>query len=141
MSANGRRGALSDVDVWFYDMNGEPIEICTDDPLQVVCQFPGFDANIGADAVETPILVNFSDADIEVQIGIELFEGPSPNYVKYVWFDLDAGVFYRRRIRYGQRYRLWTRQRRRGRGRRRGRLVPDRGMGQPVAPAMPAGLS
>ena len=93
LSANGRRGAQSDVDVWFYDTNGEPIEICSDDPLQVVCQFPGFDANIGGDAVEIPILVNFSDADIVVQIGIELFEGPSPNYVKYVWFDLDAGVF------------------------------------------------
>ena len=93
LSANGRRGAQSDVDVWFYDMNGDPIEICTDDPLQVVCQIPGFDANVGGDAVETPIMVNFSDADIEVQIGIELFEGPVPNYVKYVWFDLDAGVF------------------------------------------------
>ena len=93
LSANGRRGAQSDVDVWFYDTNGQPIEICTDDPLQVVCQFPGFDANIGADAVETPILVNFSDADIEVQVGIELFDGPAPNYVKYVWFDLAAGVF------------------------------------------------
>ncbi len=62
-------------------------------PTQVVCQIPGFDANIGGDAVETPIMVNFSDDDIEVQIGIELFEGPAPNYVKYVWFDLDAGVF------------------------------------------------
>jgi subtilisin family serine protease len=38
-------------------------------------------------------MVNFSDEDLEVQVGIELFEGPSPNYVKYVWFDLDAGVF------------------------------------------------
>jgi subtilisin family serine protease len=38
-------------------------------------------------------MVNFSDEDIEVQLGIELFEGPAPNYVKYVWFDLDAGVF------------------------------------------------
>jgi subtilisin family serine protease len=93
LSSNGRRGAQSDVDVWFYDMNGEPIEICTDDPAQVVCQIPGFDANVGADAVETPILVNFSDADLEVQIGIELYDGPSPNYLKYVWFDLDAGVF------------------------------------------------
>lgn len=93
LSANGRRGAQSDVDVWFYDLNGDPIEICTDDPLQVVCQIPGFDVNVGGDAVETPIMVNFSDADIEVQIGIELFEGPAPNYVKYVWFDLDAGVF------------------------------------------------
>jgi subtilisin family serine protease len=93
LSANGRRGAQSDIDVWFYDVNGEPFEICTDDPNQVVCQIPGFDANVGGDAVETPIMVNFSDEDIEVQVGIELFEGPSPNYVKYVWFDLDAGVF------------------------------------------------
>ena len=93
LSANGRRGAQSDVDVWFYDLNGEPFEICTDDPAQVVCQIPGFDANIDGDAVETPIMVNFSDEDIEVQLGIELFEGPAPNYVKYVWFDLDAGVF------------------------------------------------
>ena len=93
LSANGRRGAQSDIDVWFYDANGEPFEICTDDPNQVVCQIPGFDANVGGDAVETPIMVNFSEEDIEVQVGIELFEGPSPNYVKYVWFDLDAGLF------------------------------------------------
>jgi subtilisin family serine protease len=91
LSSNGRRGAQSDVDVWFYDMDGEPIEFCTDDPAQLVCQIPGIDANIGADAVETPIMVNFSDVDLEVQIGIELFEGPSPNYIKHVWFDLDAG--------------------------------------------------
>jgi subtilisin family serine protease len=93
LSANGKRGATSDVDLWFYDANGEPIEICTDDPAQVVCQIPGFDANIGGDAVEIPIMVNLSDVDVEVQIGIELFEGPAPNYLKYVWFDLDAGVF------------------------------------------------
>jgi len=93
LSANGRRGAQSDVDAWFYDANGEPIEECTNDPAQLVCQIPGFDANVGADAIETPILVNFSDADVEAQLGIELFEGPSPNYVKYVWFDLDAGAF------------------------------------------------
>jgi subtilisin family serine protease len=93
LSANGKRGASSDLDVWFYDANGEPIEICTDDPAQVVCQIPGFDANVGGDAVEIPIMVNFSDADVEVQIGLELFSGPAPNYIKYVWFDLGAGVF------------------------------------------------
>ncbi|MEO8064207.1 MAG: peptidase S8 [Pseudomonadota bacterium] len=93
LSANGKRGALSDIDVWFYDANGEPFEICTDDPDQLVCQIPGFDANVGLDAVETPIMVNFSEEDITVQIGVELYEGPSPNYIKYVWFDLDAGVF------------------------------------------------
>jgi subtilisin family serine protease len=91
--ANGQRGALSDLDVWFYDMNGEPIEICTDDPEQLVCQIPGFDVNVGLDAIETPIMVNFGEEDLQVQIGVELFDGPTPNYIKYVWFDLDAGQF------------------------------------------------
>jgi subtilisin family serine protease len=93
LSANGRRGARSDVDAWFYDASGEPFEICSDDPAQLVCQFPGIDFNIDGDAVETPIMVNFSDQDLVVQLGFELFEGPAPNYIKYVWFDLDAGVF------------------------------------------------
>jgi subtilisin family serine protease len=93
LSSNGKRGSGSDIDVWFYDAEGEPFEICTDDPDQLVCQIPGFDANVGGDAVETPIFVNLGDEDLEVQIGIELFEGPTPNYVKYAWFDLDAGAF------------------------------------------------
>ncbi|HTU67976.1 MAG TPA: hypothetical protein VMF52_18650 [Steroidobacteraceae bacterium] len=93
LSANGKRGAGSDIDVWFYDADGEPFEICTDDPEQLVCQIPGFDANVGGDAVETPIMVNFGDEDLVVQVGIELFEGAAPNYIKYAWFDLDAGEF------------------------------------------------
>ena len=93
LSANGKRGAQSDLDVYFYDAAGVPIEVCSDDPNQLVCQFPGWDVNIDGDAVETPVMLNMSDADITVQVGIELFEGPAPNYIKYVWFDLDAGVF------------------------------------------------
>jgi hypothetical protein len=93
LSANGRRGAQSDLDVWFYDESGDPIEPCTDDPEQLVCQIPGFDYNIDGDAIETPIMVNFSDQDVVVQVGVELYEGAAPNYIKYVYFDLDAGVF------------------------------------------------
>lgn len=93
LSANGTQGSASDVDVWFYDENGEPFEFCTDDPAQLVCQIPGIDFNIDGDPVETPIMVNFSDSDLVVQIGIELFQGPPPNYIKHVWFDLDLGVF------------------------------------------------
>jgi subtilisin family serine protease len=93
LSANGRRGAQSDLDVWFYDESGDPIEPCTDDPEQLVCQIPGFDYNIDGDAIETPIMVNFSDQDVVVQVGVELYEGVAPNYIKYVYFDLDAGVF------------------------------------------------
>jgi subtilisin family serine protease len=92
-SANGKRGAQGDLDVWFYDENGEPFEVCTDDPAQVLCQIPGIDVNVDGDAIETPIMVNFSDQDVVVQIGVELYEGTAPNYIKYAWFDLDAGVF------------------------------------------------
>ena len=93
LSANGKLGSATDIDVWFYDAAGEPFEICNDDPAQVLCQIPGIDFNLEGDAVEIPIMVNFSDEDVEVQIGIELFEGAAPNYLKYVWFDLDAGLF------------------------------------------------
>src|SRR6185436_7453513 len=34
LSANGKKGANSDLDAWFYDANGQPIEFCTDDPEQ-----------------------------------------------------------------------------------------------------------
>jgi subtilisin family serine protease len=93
LSANGKRGAQSDIDVWFYDAEGNLVDFCGDDIENVVCQIPGIDFNVDADAVETPILVNTTDADVDVQIGVELVEGPAPNYLKYVWFDLDAGVF------------------------------------------------
>jgi subtilisin family serine protease len=92
LSANGKRGAQSDIDVWFYDADGNLVDFCGDDIENVVCQFPGIDFNVGADAVETPILVNTTGADVDLQIGVELVEGPAPNYLKYVWFDLDAGV-------------------------------------------------
>jgi hypothetical protein len=58
-----------------------------------VCQVPGFEYNIDGDAIETPLMVNLGDQDLIVQVGVELYEGASPNYLKYVWFDLDAGVF------------------------------------------------
>ncbi len=93
ISANGRRGASTDIDAWFYDMDGNFIDFCTDDPEQLVCQIPGVDPNVGLDAIELPIMVNFTDADLEVQLGVEVYEGPAPNFLKYVWFDLDLGTF------------------------------------------------
>jgi subtilisin family serine protease len=92
LSANGVRGSRSDVDLIFYDAAGIPVEICTDDPAQLVCQFPGIDVNIDGDAVELAQIVNFSGAPLVFQVGIELFEGPAPNFLQYVWFDLDFGI-------------------------------------------------
>jgi subtilisin family serine protease len=92
ISANGKHGSRSDVDIIFYDADGFPVEPCTPDPEQVVCQFPGIDINVDGDAVEVAEIVNYSEEPLTFQIGIELFEGPAPNLVKYVWFDLDLGI-------------------------------------------------
>jgi len=96
LSANGKRGARSDVDAWFWGADGLPIDFCPDTadlPENAVCQFPGIAFNVDADAIESAILVNTTGEDVDVQLGVELVEGPAPNYLKYVWFDLDAGVF------------------------------------------------
>jgi subtilisin family serine protease len=92
-SVSGRAGSASDIDAYFVDADGVPIEICTDDPAQLVCQFPGVESNIGGDALELPALLNYSDSDLQVQLAIELYAGPKPGLLKYVWFDLDAGSF------------------------------------------------
>ena len=97
LSANGKRGSQSDVDVWFWTPDGQLVDFCPDTadlPDNAVCQFPGIASNIDADAIESAILVNTTGEDVEVQLGVELYDGPSPNYLKYVWFDLDAGVFF-----------------------------------------------
>src|SRR4030095_3363393 len=74
------------------DDEGNPITLCDDDPTALVCQFPGVDRNEGADAVEVPALINDSDEDVHANIAIELFSGPAPRRMKYVWFDLGAGL-------------------------------------------------
>jgi subtilisin family serine protease len=92
VSANGVRGSRSDLDLIFYDAAGVPVELCSDDPEQLVCQFAGIDYNIDGDAVELAQIVNFSGGPLVFQVGIELYEGPAPNFLQYVWFDLDFGV-------------------------------------------------
>jgi hypothetical protein len=90
-SVNGR-GSASDVDIYIVDDQGDPIALCDEDPDALVCQFPGVDRNEGTDAVEIPALLNFSEKDVHANIAIELFSGPPPHRMKYVWFDLSAGV-------------------------------------------------
>ncbi len=97
-SANGTRGSQSDVDAIFYNMDGTPVAPCSDSLAQLVCQEPGIANNLGADAVELPVIVNLSHQELQVQLGIELVSGPTPGLIKYVWYDLgaaalDVGVF------------------------------------------------
>ena len=78
-SANGINGAQSDIDAIFYNTDGSPVEPCTDDAAQLVCQVPGIADNIGGDAVELPVLVNLSDREVHVRLGIELAAGRRPD--------------------------------------------------------------
>ncbi len=89
-SANGVHGSQSDVDAIFYNTDGSPVEPCTDDAAQLICQEPGISNNIDGDAVELPVIVNLSDHDLHVRLGIELASGPAPGALKYVWYDLGS---------------------------------------------------
>jgi subtilisin family serine protease len=91
-SSNGLRGSQSDVDAIFYHLDGTPVAPCTDSAAQLVCQEPGIANNIGADAVELPVIVNLSNQELQVQLGIELVSGPPPGLLKYVWYDLGSAA-------------------------------------------------
>jgi subtilisin family serine protease len=91
ISANGLRGSQSDVDIVFYDPDGNPIDFCqTAD--QLVCQSPGLSDNIvNGNAREFAFIVNDSDEELKLRIGIGIYTGPTPNLIKYVWIDLGEG--------------------------------------------------
>jgi hypothetical protein len=88
----GGAGSMSDVDLIFYDKEGELIPDCDDNLQPAVCQFPGISNNIGGDALEEAVISNTSGESIEVQVSIELFKGPAPGLLKYVYFDLGLGA-------------------------------------------------
>ena len=88
-SLSGAPGSRSDLDVIFYDTNGDLIPICNDDLEPDICQFPGADTNTGGDPLELAVISNATDSSIDVNLSIELFAGPAPGKMKYVWFDLD----------------------------------------------------
>jgi subtilisin family serine protease len=93
-SVNDGAGSRSDLDVIFYDTKGVPIPLCDDNLEPAVCQIPGIDENVAGDPYEQPIISNSSDSSVDVNISIEMFLGPPPGKMKYVWFDLSNGVFH-----------------------------------------------
>lgn len=88
----GGKGSRSDVDLIYYDMDGNPIPECDENLQPAVCQFAGVNSNIGGDAYEEGDILNTSDADVQVQVSIELYQGPTPGYLKYVYFDFGDGT-------------------------------------------------
>jgi hypothetical protein len=81
-------GSRSDVDVFAVDDAGDLIPFCGDPSL--VCQFPGFDANVGGDPVEVWVIANDGTTPVTVNIVVNLFDGPAPGFIKYVYYE-NAG--------------------------------------------------
>lgn len=93
-SVSGGAGSRSDVDVIFYDTEGGLIPLCDDNLEPAICQIPGIDFNLGGDPLEIAVISNATDSTLDVNVSIELFEGPAPKKMKYVWFDLGNGLFH-----------------------------------------------
>jgi subtilisin family serine protease len=93
-SVSGAPGSRSDVDVIFYDTDGNLVPLCDDNLEPAICQIPGIDANPGGDPIEIAVISNATDSSVDVNISIELFSGPAPGRMKYVWFDLGDGLFH-----------------------------------------------
>lgn len=72
-SVSGAPGSASDMDILVYLTDGTFTGIA------------GATFNIGGDAVEVFAITN-SGAPAQVQIGLELFDGPAPRFLKYVFF-------------------------------------------------------
>jgi subtilisin family serine protease len=91
ISANGVRGSQSDLDIVFYDTAGKPIDFCQT-AAQLLCQSPGLSDNIvTGNSREVAFIVNDTEQEVKLQIGIGLFTGPVPGLIKYAWIDLDQG--------------------------------------------------
>lgn len=90
--STGGVGSKSDLDLIFYDMHDEPIPDCDDNLQPAICQFSGTSDNIGGDAYEQAVISNTSGGAVDVQISIELFAGPPPGLLKYVYNDLGNGT-------------------------------------------------
>lgn len=88
ISANGIKGATSNVDIVIYDMDGQPLPLCFDETtVGPLCQLPGVANNIGRDAIETALIFNLNfepdPPPVHLQIGLEVRSGPGPKRIRY----------------------------------------------------------
>jgi subtilisin family serine protease len=89
-SVSGGDGSASDVDIYFTTDTGDFVESCFFS-FADVCQFAGFDFNVGFDPVEFAEIINFGDTDVKLNVQFEVFEGPLPQFVKYVQYEFGPG--------------------------------------------------
>jgi subtilisin family serine protease len=93
-SVSGGAGSRSDVDLLFYATADDLIPFCDDNLEPAICQFPGIELNEGGDPLEIAVISNSTDSTVDVNISVELYSGPAPRKIKYVWFDLGTGLFH-----------------------------------------------
>jgi subtilisin family serine protease len=90
-SLTGTVGSQNDMDLLFYDMQGNLLPFSSPDSTLIVLQ--GFSDNIeSGDPVELAEILNLGDEPVQVQIGIELFAGHKPKRMKYVYFRQSSGT-------------------------------------------------
>lgn len=85
-SVSGGAGSASDVDMLFYADDGSLIADCAT-TAELVCQFAGNAANVGGDPVEVLAVSNGTANPVTMHASFELVSGPTPNFVKYVFFE------------------------------------------------------
>jgi len=88
ISANGIKGATSNVDIVIYDMNGQPLPLCFEETTEgPLCQLPGVANNIGHDPIETALIFNLNfepdPPPVDLQIALEVRSGPGPKRIRY----------------------------------------------------------
>lgn len=86
-SLSGAPGSASDLDFLFYFDDGSPVDVCDVQIFPIACQLPGIISNVGGDPVEIVTIFNGLGKPINLNVSIELFAGPAPNLIKYVFFD------------------------------------------------------
>ncbi|MEE8587703.1 MAG: S8 family serine peptidase [Acidobacteriota bacterium] len=94
-SVTGGPSATADLDFLFYDTSGNFLPFLSSNPVdgELVATFQGGSDNINVtgDPVEVAAILNFG-APFQVQVGLELFAGPAPSFVKYVFFNRSTNV-------------------------------------------------
>jgi subtilisin family serine protease len=87
----GAASSANDLDVFLYDSTGFP---CIVFPIPLpgceggdVLQAFGLDVNLGGDPLEIFLIGNFTDAPVTLDLTLEVFAGPLPGYLKYVYLD------------------------------------------------------
>ena len=85
-SISGAPGSSSDIDLLFYDEDGNLLPECS---LRTpgLCRSVSVDNGVGQDPLEIINFLNFTGETARVSVALKLVDGTAPGYVKFVQFD------------------------------------------------------